>query len=189
MVAGPALPCPKCRKTLEAISWHSAERGSCWSCKTDFEFASFPALTVDRPRAVPQAVLVAEHATCFFHAENQAESVCEGCGRFVCAVCAVDFGGRRICPPCIASARETDAQAVTQRTLFDGIALALAVLPILLWPLTLVTGPAALVLAILGWRKPRSLVAPRRTKLVLAGVLGLGQVVAWIFVLGSWWAA
>lgn len=187
MVAGPALPCPKCRKPLEAISWHDAERGSCWSCKKDFEFESFAALTIDRPKAVPQAVLVAEHATCFYHGENQAETVCEGCGRFVCAVCAVDFGGRRICPPCIAAARETDARAVSQRTLFDGIALALAVLPILFWPLTLATAPAALGVAVIGWRKPRSLVAPRRTKLVVAGVLALAQVVGWILVFVSLW--
>ena len=187
MVAGPALPCPQCRRTLEAISWHDAERGSCWHCKTDFAFAGFPALTVDRPKVVPQAVLVAEHATCFYHAENQAETVCEGCGRFVCSVCAVDFGGRRICPPCIAAAKNTDAQAVSQRTLFDGIALAVAALPLLFWPVTAVTAPVALCLVIFGWKKPRSLVSPRRTRLVVAGLLALVQMAVWTFVLVSLW--
>lgn len=187
MIAGPALPCPKCRRTLEAISWHSTERGRCWRCKEDFEFRGFPALTAARQRVVPQAVLVAEHATCFYHGQNQAEAVCESCGRFVCAVCAVDFGGRRVCPPCIAAVKTSDAQAVSQRTLFDGIALALAGLPILFWPLTVLTAPVALGVAIIGWRKPRSLVGGGRTKLVLAGLLALIQIGIWCVVLFALW--
>ena len=75
MISGPALPCPQCRKVLESISWHDANRGCCWSCRTDYEFLGFPALTLTRPRLVPAAVLEAEHATCFFHHSNQAETV------------------------------------------------------------------------------------------------------------------
>lgn len=187
MTAGPALPCPSCRRTLEPISWHDEQRGSCWGCKTDFEFVQFPALSAKRPKVVPQAVLVAEHATCFFHAENQAETVCEGCGRLVCAVCAVDFGGRRVCPPCIAATNSDDVGAMSQRVLFDGIALGLAVIPLLFWPVTAVTGPLALVMVIYGWRKPRSVVGSGRSRMVLAGVIALAQVVGWGFLLAAIW--
>jgi hypothetical protein len=169
------------------MSWHAENKGSCWHCRTDFEFLGFPQLTAERPRPVPKAVLVADSATCFYHATNQAEAACETCGRFVCAVCTIDFGGRRVCPPCITSIKDEDAQQVTRRTLYDGIALGLAVLPILAWPVTLITAPAALGCVIFGWRKPRSIIAERRTKLVMAGMLALIQIAAWVFVLGSMW--
>lgn len=183
MIAGPALPCPKCRRSLEPLSWHGTDRGSCWHCKTDFEFVAFPALTATRPKVVPQAVLVAEHATCFYHAENQAEAVCEGCGRFVCVVCAVDFNGQRVCPSCIAASRATDERAVSQRTLFGGIVLVLATLPVLLWPVTCVTAPLALGLAIYGWNKPGSLLGGGRVKLVIGSLFATAQICGWGFML------
>lgn len=188
MTAGPALPCPHCRRVLEPISWHAANRGSCWHCRNDFAFVGFPQLNAQRRRPVPKAVLVAESATCFYHATNEAEAICEACGRFVCVVCAVDFGGRRVCPPCITITKAEDAQQVTRRTLFDGIALGLAVLPILFWPLTILTAPAALGCVIYGWRKPRSLVGGRPTKFIVAGLLALLQVTGWVFIVGrAWW--
>jgi len=179
MTAGPALPCPKCRSALGEQSWHGTERGRCSSCGTDYEFIPFPALTASRPRAVPKSVLMAEHATCFYHAENQAEAVCESCGRFVCAICAVDFGGRRVCPPCIMAAKDKDTNAVSSRTLYGGIALTFAILPILFWPVTLLTSPAALGFVIYGWRKPGSLVGGGRARLVIAGLAAALQIVAW----------
>jgi hypothetical protein len=179
MISGPALPCPKCRKVLEPISWHDHGKGNCWNCRTDFSFVGFPALTAKRRRLIPKAVLESEHATCFYHHTNQAEAVCECCGRFVCVVCTVDFGGRRVCPPCIAKVKIDDAQTIQARTLFDGIALALAVLPILFWPVTLVTAPLAIGFVVVGWRKPRSLVGGSRSKLIIAGFIALMQLVGW----------
>src|SRR5438477_5328285 len=101
MTAGAALHCPKCSRTLEAVSWHDANSGRCQRCGTEFEFRGFPALTAARVRVTPQIAVVTEESVCFFHAENRAESICEDCGRLVCVVCAIDFGGRRRCPTCI----------------------------------------------------------------------------------------
>ena len=185
MISGPALPCPKCSKVLEPISWHDRVKGCCWNCRTDFDFLAFPALTAKRPRVIPKVVLESEHATCFYHQTNQAEAVCEACGRFACAICAVNYGGRRVCPPCVAAVKVNDAHAVDRRTLYDGIALATAVLPILLWPLTVVTSPVALGFAVVGWRKPRSLVGGGRIKLIFAGLLAGAQIVGWGFLLVS----
>lgn len=187
MISGPALPCPQCRKVLEPLSWHDADKGRCWSCRTDFDFTGFPALTAARRRVVPKAVLESEHATCFYHEMNQAEVVCEACGRFVCAICGVDFGGRSVCPPCIAAVKVNDAQQVSQRTLYEGIALAVALLPLLIWPLTMITAPIALGVVVVGWRKPRSLVQGGRVKLVCAGVLAVIEISIWAFVVFFRW--
>ncbi len=181
MTTGPALPCPKCKRVLEPNSWHGANGGSCWSCRTDFEFAGFPALNAHRERAVPQAAEVAADSVCFFHPENRAETVCEECGRLVCQVCSVPFVGRKLCPACISSSRQSNAEQVVQhRVLFDRIALALAIVPLIVWPVTLVTSCAALGVVIYGWKKPGSLVGGRRVRLVIAAVLAVAEICGWV---------
>ena len=137
--------------------------------------------------AVPKAVVLTENATCYHHAENQAEAICEGCGRFLCSVCAIRFAGRLLCPGCIQAATKTDVNAVGSRVLYEGIALALALLPILVWPTTLVTAPLALGTVIHAWKKPRSLVQGGSTKLVLAGVLALVEIAAWVILFLTLW--
>lgn len=178
-VAGPALSCPSCRRTLDPLSWHDGHSGSCRRCQCDFEWVEFPAFRAERTVNRPQAAVVEADATCFFHAENQAESVCESCGRYLCAVCAVDFGGRKSCPSCIATTKQTSAQAADSRVLYDGIALSAALVPLLMWPVTLVTAPAALGMAIYGWKKPASLVRGKRPRLVIAIVLATLQIGGW----------
>lgn len=188
MISGPVLPCPECKRKLDTPSWHSATHGSCWHCRKDFQFVEFPARTASRRRISAKSVEAAEQAACFYHSSNQAETVCEGCGRFVCAICGIEFGGRKICPPCIEITKETDVRAITHRTLYDGIALVAAGLPLLVWPVTLVTAPVALGIVIVGWRKPRSLVSNNRVKLILAGVIALIQIAAWTALFVFRWA-
>jgi hypothetical protein len=182
MISGPALPCPKCQRVLNPLAWHDESHGRCRSCDVEFAFTGFPALTAPRVHAAPKAAVVDEHATCFFHTENQAETVCESCGRLLCTVCAIEFSGRRLCPGCMAASRKDAPHASDHRTLFDGLALALAFFPLLIYPLTLFTAPIALGCVIYGWRKPRSLVAPGRARLIVAGVAALLEIVAWVVV-------
>src|SRR4051812_25001364 len=158
MTYGPALPCPNCQRVLEPSSWHNATTGYCRQCGTDFEFAGFPVLNAaKRDRIAPKAVLVAEHATCFFHGENQAESICDSCGRFLCLVCGVDFNQQKLCPPCIASAQNTQDGALAHRSVFGSFALMLVLAPLAIFPLiafTAITAPAALGVVCYAWRKP-----------------------------------
>jgi hypothetical protein len=141
----------------------------------------FPALVATKEAVKPQAVAVAEDSTCFFHGDNQAEKVCDGCGRFLCAVCAVPFAGKTRCPNCIANSKKDDVRLVASRSLPGGAALGLALLPIVFWPLTLLTSPVALYLAITGRKKPQSLVRPGRWKLLVAGLVALLQIGGWAF--------
>jgi len=181
MTAGPALPCPKCSCVLEPVSWHDADSGTCRRCAVDFEFRSFPALTASRARVAAQAAVIAEESVCYFHAENRAEAICEDCGRLLCPVCAIDFGGKTRCPACVAAAKKAESAAVVKdRVLYDSLALGIALLPLLIWPFTLVTAPIAVGMAIYGWKKPTSLV--RRSphlRLILALVFALLEIAAW----------
>jgi hypothetical protein len=134
---------------------------------------------VARARLVPET---GEDATCFFHATNQADAVCEGCGRFLCEVCAVDFGGSTLCPACIATKKANPARAAGSRWMFDGIALLFALLPMLMiWP-TLLTAPAVLALVVYGWGKPNSVLPRVRWRFVLAGLVALAQIAGWTLV-------
>lgn len=187
MTIGAELPCPKCGQVLDSLAWHTPTEGACRICRTRFEFMPFPALTFQRPEVAPKALVLADHATCFHHPENQAEFVCEGCGRFLCSVCAIKFGGRLLCPSCIKAGTATDPASIRSRILYPGIALALAVLPLLIWPMTLVTAPVALCVVYSGWKKPQSLVQPGRSKLVTAAVVALAEIAGWVTLFTFLW--
>jgi hypothetical protein len=182
MTRAQALPCPSCKRSFESFDWIDANHCRCRKCEVDYDFFPFPALVAEREVAKPQAVAVAEDSTCFFHTQNQAEKLCDSCGRFLCAVCAVPFTGKTLCPSCIAVSKKEDVQLIASRPLPGGVALGLALLPMILWPFTLLTAPVALYIAIRGWKKPLSLVNPGRGKLVLGGLIALIQIGVWIFV-------
>jgi hypothetical protein len=189
MTIGAELPCPKCGQILDAPAWRDGNGGTCRICRVRFDFMGFPALSFQRPGAIPKAVVVAEHATCFHHPENQAESLCEGCGRFLCSVCAISYGGRLLCAACIKAGTTTDPGSIRTRTLYPGIAMAVAVLPLLIWPVTLLSAPVALCVVYSGWRKPQSLVQPGRTKLIIAAIIALVEIGAWVTFLTAFWLA
>jgi hypothetical protein len=64
--------------------------------------------------------------------------------------------------------------------LYDKIAISVAVLPLLVWPLTILTAPATLCVAIYGWNKPPSLVQGRkRWPLIVAIIFATAEMVVW----------
>jgi hypothetical protein len=179
-----APPCPRCKVPLDGIE--EAGEGVCGDCATVFQYTLFPAHRRTRP--VARAVRSIEgDATCYFHAQNQAASVCDDCGRYLCAVCEVIEDQSRLCPPCIATRRKKVTQKADELVAYDSIALTLAVLPVVLWPITLVTAPATLGVVIFGWKKPRSLVRPGAGRFVLAVIVALIEIVVWAVFGGMLW--
>ena len=148
--------------------------------------------TFARPAAAARAVeSVAsdEDASCFYHPRKKAVVPCGRCGRFLCALCDLELDGRHLCPGCVEAGRNADARTalreglpVAPRTLHDNVALALAVLPLLLWPTTLLTAPVALFVTVRHWNEPARSPVPRwRWRLILAGGLSLVQVAVWVY--------
>lgn len=181
-----APPCPKCKAPLDGMGIGEGE-GICGACATPLEYVTFPALR--RPKPVARAVRSVDgDAACFFHAQNQAAAVCDDCGRYLCVVCEVPSeDDRRLCPPCVSSRRKKAPQKANEITTYDSIAMTLALLPVLFWPFTLVTAPAAVTVAIIGLRKPRSLVRRGTVRLVVAMILGLLQIGGWVALGVSLW--
>jgi hypothetical protein len=167
------------------VYWQGVDVARCPSCESEFEQLRFPALSVAR-RVDRAAGLAAGEANCYFHAQNRAEVACDGCGRYICAVCRVPFAGQQFCPSCLESRADRRKLPENHRVLYSHIAVVLAVVPLLMWPFTVVTAPAALVFCFYGWNKPGSLL-PQRSKVrfVIAGIVAVLEIGGWLLLLGK----
>jgi hypothetical protein len=172
------LPCAKCSMTLSGVDPDADWR--CYVCGAQNRIRVFPALLRTSPQSSAETASEGE-AACFDHPSRRAAGVCAQCGRYVCTVCLVEFGAETLCPSCVAagSGRARAANLETSRKLWDSTALWLAVLPMWLGPLTLVTAPAALFLSVFRWKAPLSLVRHSRWRFVAAIMISLLLIAAW----------
>jgi hypothetical protein len=101
----------------------------------------------------------------------------------LCSLCDFPLGGRHLCPACLEAGGDegVESRLERRRTLWDSVALGVAVLPMLtFWPVTFATAPTALFLAIRHWRDPRKSPIPRTAfRSGLAIFLAVAQIVAW----------
>ena len=126
--------------------------------------------------------MVEGEASCFYHPTKKAVLPCESCGRFLCAICDVELNGQHLCPGCLASGKKKGKlkQLENRRTLYDSLALAVAVYPMLLvWP-SLVGAPIAIYIAIRHWKAPTSVIPRTRWRAVLAIIIALLQIGGWV---------
>ena len=179
------LACPKCSRPVPEVYWQKVDVVRCPACEGEFEQLRFPALNAAR-RVDLAATLDIGEANCYFHAQNRAEVACDGCGRYVCAVCRVSFAGQQYCPSCLEARADRRKLPENNRVLYGQIALVLAGLPLIIWPITLVTAPAALVFCFKGWKKPGSIVSKGgKARFIFAGILASIEICGWLFLLGK----
>lgn len=177
------LQCPKCKVALLDGVFNLPDFKPCPACAAPLQVEVFPAFF--RPIAAGNAgetVLVEGESSCFYHPQKKAAVACEGCGRFVCALCDCILNGQHLCPACLESGRSKRKikSLENTRTRYDQLALALAVYPMLIFYLTLLTAPAVLFIVIRFWKSPLGLTQGSRAMLATAGVLAGLQVVGWI---------
>ena len=176
------LPCARCQTPLPKWELVSGDAAVCTSCGSRNTVRAFPALLASGKPALPDSAAEGE-AACFDHPGKRAVASCQQCGRFVCQLCAIQFGAETLCPSCVASGRG-QARAVnsdSSRVLYDSIALILPIASLVAWPLTIRTGPASVVLSLMKWRQPLSLVRRFRWRFVVAILIGLAELGAWIW--------
>jgi hypothetical protein len=179
--------CPLCNRLLGPEFWNSGHFQVCPACSAQVMTTAFPTITI--PSGVISLVACEPgESSCFFHANNRAEAICDGCGRFLCGLCSIGFGKRRFCPDCIYRNRrqKSDPLLIDQAVLFDNIAiaiLALSVFTLSYLLLGLVVGLLTVCLAIVGWRYQRTLVRRSRFRFGIALILGLAGAGIWIFLL------
>lgn len=182
--ASPALRCPACGGELLISELQSAETNSCPACEKPLTARLYPALTRKETANAGRRILLEEESACFFHESKQAESLCEDCGRYLCALCEIVFEGKTLCPACLETAQEKETMdgLVRERFRHDSLALMLALLPILLIFPTIITAPAAIVYAIFRWNSAGSLVHSGKWVFAAAILLGLAQIGFWLWI-------
>ena len=180
-----AVPCPKCLLPQPLETESDGIPTPCPRCHSLLRIFTFPAIhrTLDRG-ATAEPAMLADDTTCYFHPGKKAAVVCDGCGRFLCTLCDVPIAGQHLCPRCIESGREkkTLTTLETHRTIYPRLALNLTFLPLLIYPLTIITAPLAIFFVFYGWNKPPSLTGGReRIALIVALLFALAQCAAWTF--------
>lgn len=165
-----SLPCAHCAKPL------APDSGTCPACRASVTALIFPALHAPKQTSTGSPLSDGD-ASCFYHVSKKAEVACDRCGRFLCGLCHVDWVGQNWCPGCI----EANRDLTTRSVLYDSMALQLSIFPLLIWPVTLITGPMALYIAIRHWRSPGSLVRRTRIRFYLAAGIASLEIIAWIW--------
>ncbi len=163
--------------------WELAKgEATCTTCGSGNRVRVFPAALGAEAQDRAETALEGE-AACFDHPGKRAVSSCTQCGRFVCQLCAVAFGGETWCPSCVAAGagRAKQAKAITSRNLYDSMVLVLPLASLLLWPLTLFAAPAALALGVMKWREPVSLVRRNRWRMALGMAISTLEIGAWVW--------
>ncbi|HUN56050.1 MAG TPA: hypothetical protein VMU29_12940 [Smithella sp.] len=73
----------------------------------------------------------------------------------------------------------------THRTLYDSIALYIAILPLLIFWITIITAPVSIYVAIRYWKAPGSIIPRTKARFIAAMVISGFQIAGWAFVLGK----
>ena len=188
-VADAIVACHGCNAAVTLDRLNIPVFTPCVNCQKMSSTMVFPAL-VDKPDEGKKAEHLGnlDEASCFYHDENRAASICEKCGRFLCNLCSIELGGTLICPACTSVSNETteDETIVSSRRLYADVALYMAFLPLLMWPVAPIMGLVTLVYAIRARHKPPPLTSTiRRTrgKLILASVVGLLEALGGVAIL------
>jgi hypothetical protein len=175
------VACAACGQNLPVDFANAGEFFGCPSCLVSQRVFAFPALNRVATANAALPALESNDASCFYHPLKQAVVACDNCGRFLCALCDVEMSGSHRCPACleIGKRKQKLENVENRRILFDSLALTLSIVPLLMWPLTIVTAPATLFVVLRYWRRPLSILPRTRIRFVLAFLIALGQLGGW----------
>ncbi len=172
---------------LASHALEPAQEAVCPGCRMALRGQLFRAWWAPAPtRAFGSERALEGDAVCFFHPRNRAALTCDICGRFLCTICDLPVGSRHLCPVCLSNGlgQQKLPEIVPRRVVWSRWSLWVGLLPLLLglffWPFMIVTGPSAVALALIGWKRPGSLVhGPQRWAAVTGIILGLVQLMVW----------
>src|SRR5947207_4967285 len=182
MIPSP-VRCTQCQAVLVDGAFNQSELWPCPGCGAELQVEVFPALFRPfTPGRAGEAVMLEGESTCFYHPSKKAVRPCEGCGRFLCALCDCELHGQHFCPTCLEVGRTKRKikSLENERTLYDSIALTLAIAPLVIFYLTFITAPAALFVAFRYWNAPRSIVHRSKIRLILAIIFASLQIFGWV---------
>ncbi len=148
--------CSACERALKLPADVGYTSLDCDHCDKSTDIWLFPALHRVKNNSAPQQVVDEGHSSCMNHPSKRAVAVCDGCGKFLCALCDIPWNNDHLCSQCIEHQQEKDADNVLRSTYihYDRIVLLLAFFSIFLFYLGLFFAPAALFIAWRYWKEP-----------------------------------
>lgn len=177
------IKCTNCGIPLPVEIINIPDFTDCPNCKVQVKVNIFPAMYEQTVIArTGEGLLENREAGCFFHPAKKAVVPCEICGRFLCALCDIEFNNQHVCSSCLEAGKKKRKikNLENRRVLYDTIALSLAVLPILLvWP-TIITAPASIYFSIHHWKSPSTIIPRTKVRFILAGILSVMQIAGWV---------
>jgi hypothetical protein len=179
------IQCPVCRAWLIGGPFNQPEFAPCPACGVPLQTEIFPALFRKISAGqTGEAVIIEGESSCFYHPQKKAVLPCDGCGRFLCALCDCPLDNRHFCPTCLETGR-TKGKIRTlenQRTLYDSIALSLALYPLLFIcfiQMIIITASISLYVAIRYWNAPQSILRRTKVRFIAAIILALVDIACW----------
>jgi hypothetical protein len=177
------VKCSKCQTLLSPELFNLNQLNPCPSCHTDLDVEVFPAI-LNAPVAgpAPETLLVEGESSCFYHPGKKAAIVCQGCGRFLCSLCDLELNGRHVCPVCLEAGQKKAKfkDLENSRVLWDRLCLQLALLPIIFWPATIISGPVTLFLIFKHRKDPCSITGKSNLDFIVAGIFAALLTVGWV---------
>ena len=143
----------------------------------------FPAVVRSGDTMSAEAILEEGQASCYFHKESTATALCDVSGRMICDLCRTEWNGRTVSIEALQSLIKDggSSEHLKRCVMWDTIALTLVLVPLLFWPLLILTVPIALGICLFKWRKgPTGILRRSRWRYVLAvfiAVLEIGLII------------
>ncbi len=180
------ISCTNCGTPLNSRMINTNVMMACPSCDGFLRADVYPALFKELSGGEPgETILTDSLASCFFHQDKKAVIPCESCGRFLCALCDIEFNNLHMCPLCLekGKSKKKILNLENRRTCYDTIALYLAIFPMLLffWP-TILTAPMVVFMTAWYWKKPTTIVPRTKIRYILAFLIAALQILGWIVV-------
>ena len=176
------INCLKCRKPLNEAQFNTHGLTKCPSCQTLVRVDTFPALFQNAsPGGIGETLLTDDEASCFYHPQKKAVVHCQQCGRFLCALCDLDLNGKHFCASCLESGKKKGKIKTLEnhRTLYDSVALRVALYPIMTFYLTLPGAIASIIIAIKYWNAPTSILPRSKIRFIFAILLSAFELAGW----------
>ena len=174
--------CTRCASPLNENLYNTRRLEKCPSCGTPILVYVFPALYRDIPEGSPgEALLIDNEASCYYHPDKKAVIPCSVCGRFLCALCDVEFNGRHLCTSCLEKSGKNNKMSSLEnrRVLYDSIALWLSIIPMLFVYITVITAPLAIFMVFRYWNAPSSIISRTKLRFIAAFIISGLQIAGW----------
>ena len=176
------LRCSACDRALSLPDAAGTEVLACRNCGNTTRIWLFPALFVEKNADVAQHVVDEGHSSCMNHPTKKATTVCDGCGKYLCALCDIDWNGEHRCAHCIEHQKNAskDNALRTEYIHYDRIVLmlVLAAIPAHMFLIGVLFSPVAVFIAWRYWNEPWRPVPYRKWGMIVYVSLALMIILA-----------